>query len=178
MIPPLPECPVGRIIGSTHNVWQEVFFIYRDREEAGGEVRGGCNRGNHVKLLCYYSLYELHKGEMPFFVAKQTFFHLSLPRLEYPPPVRCWGSDVTAAPETLFLGSWAGGGGMQGWENKVGRECRPHLGENAAAPVWSCCFVPLQSAEIAQINLLFAWLGQYVCVLCACVYSPTFPPSF
>lgn len=44
-----------------------------------------------------------------------------------------------------------------------------HLREDAAAPVWSCCFVPPQSAEIAQINLLFARLGQYVCVLCAYV---------
>lgn len=47
--------------------------------------------------------------------------------------------------------------------------CGPHLKEDAAAPAWSCCFVPPQSSEIAQINLLFAWLGQYVCVLCACV---------
>lgn len=28
MILPLPECPVGHIIGSTHNVWQEGVFIF------------------------------------------------------------------------------------------------------------------------------------------------------
>lgn len=78
MILPLQKCPGRRIIGSTHNVWQEVF--YRDREEVGGEVcqgrgLGGCNRGNHVKPHCYYSSEEVHKGwDTVFFVAKQTLF--------------------------------------------------------------------------------------------------------
>ena len=50
--------------------------------------------------------------------------------------------------------------GPQGYENKVEGGHKPHLREDAAAaaapPGCSCCFVPLQRAEIAQINLLFA----------------------
>lgn len=37
MILPLPECPVGHIIGSTHNVWQEgVFIFFFFFQEEGG----------------------------------------------------------------------------------------------------------------------------------------------
>lgn len=191
MILPLLKCPVGRIIGSTHNVWQEVFYL--DGEEVGGKVsqgRGleGCNRGNRVKPHCYYSSEEYPRARKCLFCSETNIFlSLLLPLLVYPPPVMGWVSEVEAPVCTWHSFSWCppfpepGGRGYGakkiGWG--LGGRRGPHLREDAAAPVWSCCFVPPQSAEIAQINLLFAWLGQYVCVLCACVckrlLSTTFP---
>ena len=157
----------------------------------GGKVSqgrgwGGCNRGNRVKPHCYYSSEEVPEGKkVSFFVAKQTFFYLScclclcIPSLLW---AGCQRWRILSAPDTF---SWCppfpepGGRGYRAKKIGWGRGCGPHLREDAAAPVWSCCFVPPQSAEIAQINLLFAWLGQYVCVLCACVckrlLSTTFP---
>lgn len=181
MILPLPECPVGYIIGSTHNVWQEGVFIFFFQEEGGRRGLSGvgvvtvATVSNHTVIIHRrkytrprYCLLCSKTNTPPFSPAACLSIHL--------PPVKGWVSgwrSPSAADSVVPMStlSTTRRVRLQGQENKV---------EDAAAPVWSCCFVPLQCTEIAQINLLFAWLGQYVCVfvcMCVCVSGCSAPFS-
>lgn len=156
-----------------------IFFFFFLKEGGGG--RRGLSRvgvvtvetmSNHTVII--------HQGQDTFFsAAKQHFWYclrcLCLSIL----PLICAGCQrwrLLIALDTAVLVSTLPRNRRvrpRGQENKVG-DAGPHLREDAAAPVWPCCFVPPQCTEIAQINLLFAWLGQHVCVFfffCACVCS-------
>lgn len=170
----LPKCPVGRIIGSTHNVWQEV----------GGEVCQGLGVSlpwkpcqNTLLLFIVWNTQEQYTAI--------CVFPIDLAAATWVSALRGVRGRDCCLHLTLFSGCSAfherGGRGHGSKKMRWGGS-QPHLKEDAGAPVWSCCFVPPQRVEIAQINLLFAWLGQYVCVLCArvckCSLSSTTPPSF
>lgn len=151
------------------------FFHWDGRRWEESFVRVGVVTMETMSNHSYYSLYtEVHKSKILYFFvlyAKQTFRSLSLPLCEH---WSCYMSEVGLLRPFSLCPPFPK---LQGWGNRdrknqvVGVTQGLILMEDAADPVWSCCFVPLQSAEIAQINLLFAWLGQYVCVLCACVWK-------
>lgn len=190
MILPLLKCPVGCIIGSTHNAWQEVFLLRQ--EEVGGELclGGGCGvvTMETMSNYSYYSLYtEVHKNEILccfffFLTPNKHLQSLSLPPSEHLPPVTCQRWRLlrlfSLCPPFLKL---------QGWGNRS-RKIR-WWGGHRASSSWKMLLLPSDPAVLFPCRALkllkltyylLDWANMFVfCVhVCASACSPPFFLSF